>query len=218
MKRRVRNAPRQRRIQLGYLGLVVSLWNELEPQVRTVLVTLSPDRLTASWLAADLQIGPLINATRLMSKEIQWMHERINVTLRRKRGRYKLFEPFTEHVDHYLNGVDILREHRNYYIHYAVADRSDRKHLKLQISKLTARGRVSYISHPIEETALENLSFQITDYLTYGDSLLEALEKNVSKKFFERPSWPEKPPLPERLKMTHITLQDALLPRRSSPA
>ena len=142
MKRKTNRVPRSRRIQLGYLGLVVTLWNELEVQVKSVLLALSPDnnRLIASWLVADLQIGPLINAARLLSKEMQLMYDRANVTLRRKRSPQKLFEPHAEHVEHFLPGVDILREHRNYYVHYAINDETDPHHQRLQISRISARG------------------------------------------------------------------------------
>jgi hypothetical protein len=216
MKRKRKAVPRSRRIPLGYLGLVVALWNELESQVKTILVSLAPEnRLVAAWLVMDLQIGPLINAARLLSREMEWLYERVNVDLRRKRGKYKLFEPFAEHVDHFLTGVDILREHRNYYVHNAINDTSDPHQQRLMIYRISARGKVSLTSHPIDETALENLVFQIGDFLGYGDDLAEALRRNTSKKFSERPSWPEKPPLPGRLKTSHITFQDVMRPPQS---
>ncbi len=217
MKRKTNKVPHSRRIQLGYLGLVVALWNELESQVKNVLLALPPDnnRLIASWLVADLQIGPLINATRLLSKEMQWMYDRANMTMRKRRTHQKLFETHAERVEHFLTGVDILREHRNYYVHYAINDKSDPHHQRLQISRVSARGAVHWTNHPIEETALERLAFQITDYLVYGDEIEDALKKNASNDFSVRPSWPEKPPLPEKLKTTRITLQDALHPPQS---
>lgn len=201
-------------VQFGFVGLLVTSWNELETRVRSVLLLLTPDPLTAMMLAADYQIGTLINATRMMAKERKWLSERINAQLRKKRRRTKLYEPFFEHVEHFLDWVDILREYRNFYVHNVF---SAHGRPTLLIQKISARGRVSFYTESVDSDDLKRLIADINECIIYSDRLLRALEKNESKSFYARPTWPKRPPLPAKLKTHPTALQDVVPQLRSSP-
>jgi hypothetical protein len=200
--------------QCGFLGLLNCYWNELHARTLSVLVMLSPDPLTALMLTADYQIGNVINSTRMMARERKQLGDRINAQLRKKRFKTKLYGPFFEHVEHFLNWVDILREYRDYYIHNTVFHRT-KEHV--QIQKVSAKGAVWFHFDDVLTEDLQDLAKQINECLIYADRLLAALEKNESHKLSSRPTWPRKPPLPERLKTSRTILQDVVPQLQSSP-
>jgi len=126
--------------QLAALGKLNASWNELEGHIRIILMKLSPDFLTAGLFVADMQISSLITTARMVALEHQDMLHRMNTELEaanRKGKKVKLFDDVYGHVNHLLTCTDILREHRNYYVHNTVLPKSRRVPFLL-VGKITA--------------------------------------------------------------------------------
>lgn len=121
------------------------------------------------------------------------------------------YESFIEHVEHYLDGVDRLREYRNHLVHNSQYDRNNET--SLAIARLSSRGRFGFQGDEIERTELTKVSGQIEPFILYGDSLEKALNTND---LAEPTTWPEKPPLPDKIKTTPPELLgDTRLPEPS---
>jgi hypothetical protein len=193
-------------LQLRELGRVVTYWNELEWQVRWILMHLAPDLLTAGMFAADMQISALLASTRMFGREKNAINDRAAELLASEEA--KAYEPFFLDLEFYLEAVDRLREHRNHVVHNSRYSRDNTQHLLT--AKMTARGRLKFHTDKIETQDLAALSAQIETFILYGERWLAAFQINESADADEQPTWPERPPLPDKLAILHPTFLDVL--------
>jgi hypothetical protein len=204
---------------LKLVGKLVARWNDLEWGLRYILFAISYDRLTAAILTADAQAVNLMNAVRIMASERDITTSRINVGLSeaaQKEGiRVKLIEPISPHVHHLLDCIDRLREFRNFYVHGITTPRGKAK--PFSVHGITARVRLAMYHQVITKDDLTNLIKQTDEIFRYAEGVYKAILANASAKLNERPTWPKKPPLPDRLVKPRLNLQDELPPPQSLP-
>lgn len=202
--------------QLTLIGTLAARWNDLEGAIRFLAAHVAPDSLTANMLIVDMQAGQLVTTTRMLADEMEHFNKRTNASLLEKKQKgikVKLYEPMFEHVDFLLDCFDTLREYRNYYVHGVVIPKSAKY---LTVTSITARKGVSFHQRAVNSEALEKLIRQIDDFLRYVARLIKAIKRNNSMKTSERPTWPKRPPVPDKLSRHRTNLRDVLFPPLSS--
>jgi hypothetical protein len=196
-------------LQLREIGRLVTYWNALEWQVRELLLELAPDILTAAMLTADFTITGVINSVRMMARERAGIHDRVNEAIATNKHAVP-FDSILAHIEHYLEAVDRLREHRNFIVHNSQYDPANEE--RITFVRLSSRSRFAMHQGEIDDLAANTTAQWIEVYVIYGVALLKALKKNEKAR---RPAWPEKPPLPDKLKMPLPTILDSV-PRPES--
>lgn len=112
-----------------------------------------------------------------------------------------------EHLEHYSKAVDILREHRNYYIH-GIADVSPSMitggAVAARVSQVTGRHRVKLTFDHLDAKPFLKLLTDLRVLQEYGRRIQMACVPNYGRGLLSpyKPlaAWPSKPPLPDRLK------------------
>lgn len=111
-----------------------------------------------------------------------------------------------EHLEHYTKAVDILRTHRNYYIH-GIADVGPSMitgSVAARVSQVTGRKRVKLTFDHLDTEPLLKLLADLRALQEYGRRIQMACVPNYGRGLL-RPykplaAWPSKPPLPAELK------------------
>lgn len=194
------------------LGKMVVLWNDLELQLKRLLVCLSDDVITVLILSTDMQASALVNAVETMAREYD-VHRtkfgQFSKAVSEKTGRPpQTFEPISEHVNCVIACADKLREYRNYYAHGVVTPgRND----PLMVGGITARGgRLDTYDAQFTVAELKRITTLIGQTVRYAERVIKCISARKDDPSQTRPTWPKKLPVPEKLKKPRTSLQDRL--------
>jgi hypothetical protein len=182
--------PRRFYNQIGKLAV---RWNDLELVLKLLIFALSKRGIfVAAILAADMQIIGLLNLIRTLASEYDISNHRINeslkITARKEKIKMKIFDAVAGHVHHLIDGVDIIREYRNYYVHGILSPTKG----QFSVGGMSGRQRFSIHHRQITLTELRDTTKQIESLVRYGRKLVACIEANENPKFSVRPTWPKK--------------------------
>jgi hypothetical protein len=207
------------------VGKLVLTWNDLDQWIRHLIYLIAMnDALTVMVLTADMRTSAALNALRALTIEQDATAIR---SFRRRAAKHPdLFRPgetgpqaAAPHVQHFIDYVDRLREYRNFYVHGIGNPNPDQG---FQATGKTARGRLSAFKKAITPRDLELLTGQIQECIRYALALFHAIDQNHPFARFapgaSPPTWPEKPPLPDKLKKPRLVLLDETDPPQPSEA
>ncbi len=199
----------QRREFLAQMGEMLAEWNELEQHLFDLLVILSGSILAGTILAANLQTDSLLKTLKLVASEYDALRQRIDKTLRHKAKQKKLIVKMhgraVPRVHHLSDYVDRLREYRNYYVHglrvenkgFYVFTRSARSRLAAHYESLSV-GKIKWLRRRIK---IAN---------GYARKIYRSTLDNENPLLSKPPSWPRKPPLPDKIQKPRLNLLDEL--------
>jgi hypothetical protein len=204
-------------VLLHEMGRLVLTWNDLDWTIRNIIFFLAmDDAVSVMILTADMNTAAALNALRALAAERDALEARnvqspqaIKVFGRRE------VQPILDNVKHFIEYTDRLREYRNFYVH---GIRSPQEDKGIWARTISARGRYSMHEQPVTVADLRSLSDRIAHCIGYGIRLSHALAAAYSYLHFsnsaaEPPTWPEKPPLPDRL----VKNRQVLLGRQDQP-
>ena len=169
------------------LGEIVVHWNACEGRLREMVIWLAGGRSPATLaLTAHMGAKALTDALPALTGE--------------KSAQLR------EHLEWYSKGVDILREHRNYFVHGVgfVSLGMFSPQTAAWVSHVTGKLRVKVTHERVELGQLLALRDQMLLFSVYGTRLMELAEPYRGAFGFGRRvahgPWPSKPPLPDRLR------------------
>lgn len=187
------------------MGRLIVTWNDLDQLIRGLIFNIAMnDLMSVMILTADMNTSAAMTALRSLAVE----HDAFELGLFKRRmaddERRDYVGPremqyIAPHIQHFLDYVDRLREYRNFYAHGINSPNSDGGFLA---QSRTARGRLALHSQIIEPSDLEAITDKIKGCIEYGTKLDTAIAQSSS--YLQRPNtpsptWPERPPLPDRL-------------------
>jgi hypothetical protein len=202
---------------LAKIGQAVLAWNDLDQLLRNLIVLIAArDAISVMILTADMSTSAALNALSALAVEHSAVENSVRNRaladqLQRGLGK-KEAQPIVPHMLHLIEYVNLLREFRNFYVHGMRTPNSDEGFLA---QSMTARKRLSLFKQPITARDLETLTREIQKCIQYGGTIGEAI--NHARSYLQDsnqeaapPTWPEKPPLPDRLVKPRLIL---LVPR-----
>jgi len=112
---------RPRRPTIGALGRLVIHWNDLEIQIRSLLVTLTVDATSAEILTADLKTVAMFNAVRALAIEYDARRRRLNTRITidadNENIKAKLYDAAAAHISHLIDCADRLPDYKKIFVH-----------------------------------------------------------------------------------------------------
>jgi hypothetical protein len=118
-------------------------------------------------------------------------------------------EPVAPHVNHLIDITDRLREYRNYYVH---GINRPVQGSGFRVRSQTSRNKFVIFEQPITVADFGPLTAQIKRAIDYGIRVYEGIasaHSHLRERSAGPPTWPEKPPLPDKLKKRPRSLRDA---------
>lgn len=184
------------------LGEIIVLWNDCEGRLREMVIWLSGGRSVANLaLTAHMTAKALADALPALTGSKS--------------------EQIREHFEWFAKGVDILREHRNYYAHgvgFVSVGMVDPDTVAW-VSHVTGKLRVKITHERVPLAKLQALRDQMLRFSVYGVRLMELADPYRNAFGFNRKivlgPWPSKPPLPDRLRKPPPALLGAPPPPES---
>ena len=169
------------------IGQIVVTWNSCEGRLRQMVIWLAGGRSPSTLaLTAHMTAKALSDALPAMSGS----------------------QPpeVRDHFEYYAKAIDILREHRNYYVHGISAVSVGMLELETAawVQTVTGKLRVKIHAERVGLAPLKALEEQLVRYSYYGLKVMEKADPYRGMIGFERrhvpATWPQKPPLPDRLR------------------
>jgi len=169
------------------IGEMVIRWNACEGHLRDIVVWLAGGRSVATLaLTADLSAKAIIDTlpaiTGAKSAEIR------------------------EHCEWYAKGLDILRVHRNYYVHGIsfIGVGMVSPEVGAWVSHVSGRAKVKITHERVGLGSLRALCDQMLIYSVYGSQLMDRADPyrgmfGSARRVLHGP-WPNKPALPDTLR------------------
>jgi hypothetical protein len=197
------------RLSSSRLGRLVILWNDLEIQIRSLLLALADESKTAEILSADLEIDVVFNAVRNLAHEYDAHRKRLNTRLlieaESRNAKVKLYEEAAAHIIYLIDCADRLLEYRNIYVHGM--------HSSGTIGDITIRGFNTRIPLPASSQLnwlddLECVAAEIAALTRYAAALNACVQKNEKRNSHVRVVWPKRPPSPEKLQASRESVSD----------
>jgi len=192
---------------LAQLGKLVVAWNDLESALGGLIFILAErDPVTAMLLTADMNAATMMNAIRALVIEHDASERRLAGDLAKDSfakeylGGPRVVEDAAPYVVHLIDFADRLREYRNFYVHGINSPRAKEGFLA---RGRTARGRFVFFEQPITLLNLQSLTVSIEACVDYGLKVQTAVVSArgyLRRKDAAPPTWPEKPPLPDKLR------------------
>jgi hypothetical protein len=170
------------------IGQIVVTWNACEGRLREMVIWLAGGRSPSNLaLTAHMTAKALSEALPAMSG--------------------KQPAEVREHLEYYAKAVDILREHRNYYVHgiTAISVSMIEPDTSAWLQTVTGKQRVKIHSERVGLGPLKALEKQLVLFSYYGLRVLEKVDPyrgmfGFGARRHVPATWPKKPPLPDRLR------------------
>ena len=185
---------------LSFVDMIMT-WNAVEGEARNLLLSTSKGGLGT--FAAVLSLGNVALSNAILA-EAEYMDQ-----------------PDKEHLEHFAECMDRQRIYRNYYVHnLSVLGRTaDGKQAGALLTGTEAKPYLRQTQASLSDKRVREFAEELEQLRLYGFRLNQMLrhkfKKLASLAESPPPTWPEKPPLPERLRKPRQHLPGLPLPPQS---
>ncbi len=186
------------------LGKLVVRWNDLELQLRRLLFSLCDDWVTAAIFSVEMNMHAFLNALRIVAKEYDAHVEKLNRLIRQAAGTPH--DLVSEHVHCVADCADALRLYRNYYAHGITSPREGEP---FTVGGINARGRLTTYDQLLTAAEMRKITVLIGRTVRYAQAVERCIAANEHPSR-ARPTWPEKLPVPDKLKKPRSNLLDRI--------
>jgi hypothetical protein len=188
---------------LAFVDMIIT-WNCVEAEARNLLLNTSHGGLGI--FAAVTSLGNVALSNAILAD-----------------AEY-LDQPASEHLEHFAECMDRQRSYRNHYVHgISLLGRSmDGQNAGAMLISVEAKPRLRHIQEAVSRERITEFAAELEELRLYGARLNTKLRHRFHKLSAlvepEPPTWPEKPPLPVKLKKTRTRLPGLPPPPESSQA
>jgi hypothetical protein len=196
------------------LGKLVVRWNDVETQLRRLLLCVTDDWFNATLLTIDLPVANFIQALKTIVSERDVDAARFNTfieAISQKTGRtVRPTDLVSEHVNHVLECADRLRMYRNLYAHCITSPTDDVPHFTL--GGMTARNghRLKRYDFPVDLRKIRKTIAAIERTVQYAQRVEKCIKIAQDSQRPSGPKWPKKPSLPPKLDKPMSTISDRI--------
>jgi hypothetical protein len=189
---------RPRRPTIGKLGRLVINWNDLEIQIRSLLVTLTADVTSAEILTADLETAAMFNALRALAIEYDARRRRLNTRITidadSKNIKARVYDEAAAHIIHLIDCANRLHDYKEIYLHRTNSIQKS-KYIAVNDSKTKTFHELRLPLNLGYDPA--QLATQLVNLRRYAAALMRCIIKNENRRSRTQIIWPEEFPLPK---------------------
>ena len=182
-----------KRSSISELGRLVMNWNDLEVQIRVLLLKLTNDVTSAEILAAKLEAPAIFEAVRALANEYDANRKRLNTRLAMEADTHntkvRFYEEVSSHVNHVIDCAGYLREYKEFYLREV---RGTSKLVRAPIVNFKVPDCPANYSQLTTPPELERVATQLKNLAKYTAAIIACIAKNENKRARARLVWPKK--------------------------